>query len=110
MELWRLPLLVFQYRFIMGKPLVADPARIRTSRHENMSRRNEGRRAALGTVISETACLVALDLEAGEAIKILKKTGDFRVICVDHDETMKDSNDRLERVRKQYSPLTSGDL
>jgi hypothetical protein len=56
---------------------------------------------------AETVCLVALDLEQSEAVRALKKTEDFRVICIDHDETMGDSKARLERVRKTYAPLPS---
>jgi hypothetical protein len=55
---------------------------------------------------AETACLVALDLECSEVLKLLKKTPDFRVICVDHDETIEDSFSRLERVRQSYEPLS----
>ena len=55
---------------------------------------------------AETACLVALDLERSEILHSLKKTPDFRVICVDHDETIEDSFSRLERVRQRYQPLS----
>ena len=54
---------------------------------------------------AETACRVALDLEASDVLNLLKRTPDFRVICVDHDETIEDSFSRLERVRKIYQPL-----
>jgi hypothetical protein len=58
-----------------------------------------------GEAFGQTACLVALDLERGKALKLLRKTKDFRVICVEHDETMEASNARLERLRKSYTPL-----
>jgi len=54
---------------------------------------------------AETACRVALDLEKSKVLKRLKKTRDFRVICVDHDEPIKVSLTRLERVRRSYKPL-----
>lgn len=54
---------------------------------------------------AETACAVALDLERGDALKLLRKTPDFQVICVDHDEPIEDSNARLDRVRQRYFPL-----
>jgi len=54
---------------------------------------------------AETACRVALDLEASDVLNLLKRTPDFRVICVDHDETIADSFSRLERVRQSYQPL-----
>lgn len=64
-------------------------------------------RAALrwGERFAETTCLVALDLERSEALAGLKRTPDFRVICVDHDETMAESDVRLDRVRETYTPI-----
>lgn len=59
------------------------------------------------TTFGETACLVALDLERSEAVRELKRTEDFRVICVDHDESLEVSFARLEHVRQKYEPLPS---
>ena len=58
-----------------------------------------------GEALAETACHVALDLESSDVLGLLRRTDDFRVICVDHDETFEDSCKRLERVRQTYSPL-----
>lgn len=54
---------------------------------------------------AETACLVALDLERSDVLNLFRKTDDFRVICVDHDEKIEDSDARLNRVRERYFPL-----
>lgn len=51
------------------------------------------------------ACLTALDLEGSDVLKLIKKTPDFRVICVDHDETIEESSARLKRIRKIYKPF-----
>ena len=53
----------------------------------------------------EAACHVAIDLERGEPLKLLKKTADFRVTCVDHDEAREISDKCLTRARKTYIPL-----
>jgi hypothetical protein len=53
----------------------------------------------------EAACHTAIDIERGEALKLLKKSTDFRVTCVDHDETQEDSDDRLLEARATYKPL-----
>lgn len=58
-----------------------------------------------GELWGETVGLVALDLEGSEVLNLLKKTPDFRVICVDHDEVLEGSVSRLARVRQSYQPL-----
>lgn len=70
-----------------------------------VGRQGEAELLLFGEKFADTACLVALDLERSPVLDLLRRTSDFRVICVDHDETFADSEARLNRVRATFSPL-----
>jgi hypothetical protein len=49
------------------------------------------------------ACRALLALENGEAIKKLRRTGDFHVTCIDHDEDYAAGEDRMRSARGTVS-------
>lgn len=48
----------------------------------------------------QVACVVALRLAAENTFQALHTTKDFRVLCVDHDESIEDGERRLQAVLK----------
>jgi Domain of unknown function (DUF4303) len=47
-----------------------------------------------------SACRALLKLERNDVLQRLKRTPDFRLACIDHDESISDSDERLNALRK----------
>jgi Domain of unknown function (DUF4303) len=46
-----------------------------------------------------SSCRALLRIEQGDILRNLKRTADFRIACIDHDESILDSEERINALR-----------